>query len=100
MTTNERNVKAIESRAYAETMAKTIRESVIVLDEDLRIISANRAFLDTFRVTRNEIENWLLSELSGGEGNNPALLSSLKDVVQQKAELRNYEITHDFPGAG
>jgi PAS domain S-box-containing protein len=100
MNTDERNVKAVESRAYAEAMAETIRESVIVLDEDLRIVSANRAFLETFRVTRHEIENRLLSEFSGGEWNLSALLSSLRDVVRQKTELRNYEISRDFPGAG
>jgi PAS domain S-box-containing protein len=100
MNTDERNVKAIESRAYAETMAETIRESVIVLDEDLRIISANRAFLETFRVTRHEIENRLLSEFSNGEWNIPTLLSSLGNVVRQKTGLRNYEISRDFPGAG
>ena len=100
MNTDERNVKAIESRAYAEAMAETIRESVIVLDEDLRIISANRAFLETFGVTRHEIENRFLSELNGGEWNLPTLLSSLGNVVRQKTELRNYEISRDFPGAG
>src|ERR1700730_967829 len=100
MNTDERNVKAIESRAYAETMAETIRESVIVLDEDLRIISANRAFLETFRVTRREIENRLLSEFSSGEWNIPPLLSSLRNVVGPKVELRNYEISRDFPEAG
>jgi len=100
MNTDERNVKAIESRAYAEAMAETIRESVLVLDEDLRIISANRAFLETFRVTRHEIENRLLSEFDVGEWNLSALLSSLRDVVRQKTELRNYEISRDFPMAG
>ena len=100
MNTDERNVKAIDARAYAEAMAETIRESVIVLDEDLRIISANRAFLETFRVTRHEIENRLLSEFSVGEWNLSSLVSSLRNVVQQKTGLRNYEISRDFPGAG
>ena len=81
-------------------MAETIRESVVVLDEDLRIISANRAFLETFRVTRDEIENRLLSEFGGGEWNIPSLLSPLKSVIGQKIELKNYQIGHDFPTAG
>lgn len=81
-------------------MAETIRESVVVLDEDLRIISANRAFLETFRVTRDEIENRLLSEFGGGEWNIPSLLSPLKSVIGQKIELKNYQIGHDFPAAG
>ena len=100
MKTDDRKVKAIESRVYAEVMAETIRESIVILDEDLRIISANRAFLETFRVTRHEIENRLLGEFGGGEWDIPALLASLKNVVRQKNELKNYEIGHDFPGVG
>src|ERR1700739_3667431 len=100
MTTNERNVKAIESRAYAETMAETIRESVVVLDEDLRILSANRAFMETFRVTPHEIENRPMNEIGGGQWNVPGLLSSLRNVLRQKTELRNYELAHEFPGVG
>lgn len=100
MKTADRKVKAVDSRAYAETMAETIRESIVVLDEDLRIISANRAFLETFRVTRHEIENRLLSEFGGGEWNIPSLLAPLKSVLGQNIELKNYQIGHDFPAAG
>ncbi len=100
MKTDDQSVKAIEARAYADTMAETIRESIIVLDEDLRILSANRAFLETFRVTDSEAKNRLLSEVGGGEWNIPALLSSLRDVLGVDSQLRNYEISHDFPGAG
>jgi PAS domain S-box-containing protein len=100
MKTDDQKVKAVESRVYAETMAETIRESIVILDEDLRIISVNRAFLETFRVTRHEVENKLLGEFGGGEWNIPALLASLKNVVREKNELRNYAIGHEFPGAG
>ena len=100
MKTDDRKGKAVESSVYAEAMAETIRESIVILDEDLRIISANRAFLETFRVTRHEIENRLLGEFGGGEWDIPALLASLKKVFRQKTELKNYEIGHDFPGVG
>ena len=100
MKTDDRKVGAVDSRIYAETMAETIRESILILDEDLRIISANRAFLETFRVGRHEIENRPLSEFRGGEWNIPSLLASLESVVRQKAELKNYQIGHDFPAAG
>ena len=100
MKTDDQSVKAIEARAYADTIAETIRESIIVLDEDLRIISANPAFLETFRVMYSEAKNRLLSEVGGGAWNIPALLSSLRDVLGRNSQLRNYEISHDFPGAG
>jgi PAS domain S-box-containing protein len=41
-----------------------------------------------------------LSEFGGGEWNIPSLLASLESVVRQKAELKNYQIGHDFPAAG
>jgi len=100
MNTDDRKIKPIEARAYAETMAETIRESVVVLDEDLRILSANRAFMETFRVTPREIENRPMNEIGGGQWNVPGLLSSLRNVLRQKTELRNYELAHEFPGVG
>src|ERR1700751_4148842 len=100
MNTDDRKIKPIEARAYAETMAETIRESVVVLDDDLRILSANRAFMETFRVTPREIENRPMNEIGGGQWNVPGLLSSLRNVLREKTELRNYELAHEFPGVG
>jgi PAS domain S-box-containing protein len=100
MKTDDRKARAIESQAYVETMADTIREFIVVLDEDLRILTANRAFLETFRVTRREIENQLLNEFNDGQWNIPALLSSLREILRTKTELRNHEVVHDFPSVG
>jgi PAS domain S-box-containing protein len=100
MPANDHKAKAIESLAYAETMAETVREGIVLLDENLRVLSANRAFLETFRVTRPEIENRHLNEFNDGQWNIPSVISSLKTVFHKKAGLRNFEISHDFPGVG
>ena len=50
---------AEQSRAYAESIVATVREPLLVLDQDLRVISVNRAFCRRFKVSPNETERRL-----------------------------------------
>ncbi|MFO7838109.1 MAG: PAS domain-containing protein, partial [Desulfosalsimonadaceae bacterium] len=43
-----------EAREYAESIINTVREPLIVLDNDLRVISASRSFYDAFKVKPEE----------------------------------------------
>ena len=43
-----------EAGRYAESIVETVREPLLVLDADLKILSANRNFYRTFKVTRGE----------------------------------------------
>ena len=43
-----------ETREYAESIVDTVRKPLVVLDADLRVISANRSFYDTFKVKPGE----------------------------------------------
>ncbi|MGA9142218.1 MAG: PAS domain S-box protein [Candidatus Acidiferrales bacterium] len=81
-------------------MAETVRESIVVLDEDLRILTANQAFLETFHVKRREIENQLLDEIAGGQWNIPTLLDLLRRILPKTSELTNFELAHNFSGIG
>lgn len=100
MTTDPQKAPGLAARINAEALAETIRESVVVLDTDLRVLAANRAFLETFRVTREEIENRLLCEAGGGQWNIPALLAALRETFVAQGELRNREVSQEFPGIG
>src|SRR5205807_245729 len=40
-----------DARAYAVSIVETVREAVVVLDADLRVKSANRAFYRTFQIS-------------------------------------------------
>ena len=44
------------ARAYAESIVTTVREPLLVLDKDLRVVSANRSFYATFKVEPAETE--------------------------------------------
>lgn len=91
--------------AFAEAIVNTVREPLVVLDHDLRVIAASRSFYRTFKVKPEDTEGRLLYELGGGEWNIPKLRSLLEKVLPadgptEVGAIEAYEIEHDFPGIG
>ena len=56
-----------EARAFAQAIIDTVREPVLVLNEDLRVIAGSRSFYRTFNVGPDNTEGKLLYELGAGE---------------------------------
>lgn len=91
--------------AFAEAIVATVREPLVVLDQDLRVVAASRAFYRTFKVNPGETEGQLLYELGNGEWDIPRLRSLLEKVLPEPgvtvaAEIEAYEVEHDFPDIG
>lgn len=74
-----------EARLFAESIVQTVREPLLVLDEKLRVKTANRAFYDTFQVAREEMEGRLLYELGGRQWNIPALRTLLEEILPKSS---------------
>lgn len=89
-----------EARYYAEAIVETVREPLLVLDKDLRLISTNKAFYETFKVTPAESQNQLIFSLGNGQWNNQELKNLLKEVVNHDTIFMDFKITHDFPHIG
>jgi two-component system, chemotaxis family, CheB/CheR fusion protein len=96
----EPKTEATEARSYAEAIVDTVRESILVLDKELRVKAANSAFWETFRVSREETEGRRLPELGEGQWNIPQLLELLNDVLLRQNEVRDFEVEHEFPAIG
>jgi two-component sensor histidine kinase len=91
--------------AFAEAIVNTVREPLVVLDQDLRVIAASRSFYRTFKVKPEDTEGRLLYELGGGGWDIPKLRSLLEKVLPadgatEVGAIEAYEIEHDFPGIG
>ena len=86
--------------AYAEAIVETVREPLIILDEDLCIKTANKSFFDAFKVTKEETYNKSIFELGNGQWNIPALNTLLKEILPKDAYFENFEVTHTFDGIG
>jgi two-component system CheB/CheR fusion protein len=54
------------ARGYAASIVETVREPLLVLDDQLRVVSANQAFYRTFQVTAREVEQQLVYHLCNG----------------------------------
>ena len=89
------------AREYAESIVATVRESLLVLDGNLRVQSASRSFYATFQVTPEETEGRFLYELGGGRPwNIPELRRLLEEVSLQDNVLNGYEVEQEFEDIG
>ncbi|MBI4267433.1 MAG: PAS domain-containing protein [Chloroflexi bacterium] len=85
---------------YAESILSTIRESLLVLDSSLRIISANQAFYREFSATAAETEGKSIYEVADGQWNIPKLRELLENILPKNTSFENYEVDHEFSHLG
>lgn len=88
------------ARLYAEAIVRTVRQPLIVLDADLRVVSANPAFYDLFKVSRKDTEGRRLYALGDGQWDIPALRTLLEEVLSKDHEICDYEVEHEFRDLG
>ena len=93
--------QAAQSNAtYAESIVATAREPLLVLDRDLRVVSANRAFLRRFKMTVAEVEGQLIYDLGHGQWKIPELRRLLEKILPGNDHLEGFEVEHRFPVIG
>jgi len=89
-----------EARVYAESIIATVLEPLVVLDADIRVVSANRAFYETFRVSPEETEGRLLYELGDRQWDMPELRELLGEILSNDTSIERFEMERDFPAIG
>ncbi len=90
----------MEAKNYAETIVETVREPLLVLDLNLRALTANRAFYKMFHVLPIQTEHRSIFELGNGQWNIPQLRSLIEEILAGKAEFQDFEVEHDFEHIG
>ena len=91
---------AEESSCYAESIVETVREPLLVLNADLKIISANRNFYRTFKVAPGETIGSFIYNLGNKQWDIPKLRELLEEVLPEKEAFDDFEVTHDFQDIG
>ena len=98
---NKRTAQQIqEALDYAENVISTIREPLLVLDSDLRLVSANQSFYREFSVTPAETEGKLIYEMCNGQWDIPKLRELLENILPNNTSFEDYEVEHEFPTLG
>ncbi|HEY6066945.1 MAG TPA: CheR family methyltransferase, partial [Thermoanaerobaculia bacterium] len=89
--------QAHRSLDYAEALVETMREPVLILDRQLRICTANRAFYETFQISPISAEGKLLFEIGGEWGGSESQIRTMvESVVENRQIVREYEFELDF----
>jgi PAS domain S-box-containing protein len=95
---NENNIT--QSLEFAESIINTVREPLISLDQELRVVTANRSFYTFFKVKPKETVGKLIYDLGNGQWDIPKLRQLLETILSQKTIFDDYEVDHDFVTIG
>ncbi|MBL0224708.1 MAG: PAS domain S-box protein [Geobacteraceae bacterium] len=89
-----------DAREYAENIVETVRKPLVVLNSDLRIITANQSFYETFQVTLEETIGNFIYDLGNRQWDIPKLRTLFEDILPHNTVFNGYEVDHHFPGIG
>ena len=73
---------------------------LILLDNDMRVVSANSAFLSTFQLSLENTIGQSFYDLSSRQWDIPSLRRLLESVQSQPGAVNDYELRHNFNGIG
>jgi PAS domain S-box-containing protein len=89
-----------QSPEFAESVINTVREPLISIDQNLRVVTANRSFYEFFKVKPEETVGQLIYDLGNKQWDIPKLRELLETILPQKTTFDDYEVDHDFATIG
>jgi len=85
---------------FAEAIVETVREPLVILNQNLQVMKANKTFYGTFHASREETEERLIYDLGNGQWNIPKLRELLENLLPAHATFRDFEVTHEYEHVG
>jgi len=94
------DMKLNNSLSYNQNIVDTIREALIILDSDLKVISANHSFYNIFKLLPIEVEGKHIYKINKGSWDILPLRKLLDEIIPNNNFFDNFEVEHDFPLIG
>ena len=88
------------SKNYAEAIIAAIRYPLLVLDKNLRVISASEMFYNTFHTQEKDTIGNLLYHLGNGQWGIPKLRHKLEETITEQKNFDDFLVEHDFENIG
>src|SRR5579871_1269879 len=85
---------------FAEAIVETVREPLVILNQNLQIVKANKKFYETFQSVQDDTEGRLIYDLGNGQWNIPKLRELLENILPAHSTFRDFEVTHEFDRVG
>lgn len=96
----KKEYELIAARDFAEGIIATIREPLLVLDSNMKIIVANRSFYKMFNLHKEETEGECLYSIGGGQWDIPDLRTFLETVLPEEKSFDNYIVRYTSSKTG
>jgi PAS domain S-box-containing protein len=89
-----------DAREYSENIVETVHKPLVVMNSDLKILTANQSFFETFKVTPEETIGNFIYDLGNRQWDIPKLRVLFEDILPNDSVFNGYEVDHYFPGIG
>ena len=86
--------------ALSHAIIDTVRDPLLVLDQDQRITAASRSFYQTFKLTGEDLRGQVLFDIDGGQWDIPELRELLLTIAKDQETIEGYEVDREFPVIG
>ncbi len=94
------NEHSIGEKSFSESVLANIREPLLVLDESLKVMTANKAFYKLFKVDENETLGVRIYDLGNTDWDLPELRTLLEKIIPNQSVIEDFQVTHTFPKIG
>jgi len=78
----------------------SIRQPLLVLDNDLKILKANYSFYQMFNLKPEETEGQLIYDLGNRQWNIAKLRELLEDILPENSEINDFKVEQEFEDIG
>nr|WP_319540448.1 chemotaxis protein CheB [uncultured Methanospirillum sp.] len=92
--------ESVRSQEYAENIIDTIREPLLILDNDLTVISVSHSYYQMFLTSPAETEGKNLIEIGSSQWSIPHLITLLHTIVPEKTSFEDVTVNVNIPGIG
>jgi two-component system CheB/CheR fusion protein len=88
------------ARDYAKATVEAVQVPLVVFDEQLEIVSANRAFEERYSVPHEAVARRTIHDIMHGLSDIPALRSALERVRERNESFQKLELECELPRLG
>lgn len=92
--------RLLERLEYVRSIIDTVREPLVILDNEMRVISVNDSFYEKFGVKKEDAVGKVLFEMENQQWDIPKLRELLEKTLPKNHKIENLMVEHDFPEIG
>jgi two-component system CheB/CheR fusion protein len=88
------------AREYSDNIVDTVRDSLLILNKDLKVLSANRSFYKMFNTVSEKTVGKFVYELQDNNWDIPELRKLLEEIIPENSFFEDYEVEYNFVKGG